>query len=216
LITTFFIDLDDTLYPHDNGVWHAIGARIQEYLIQRLGLDAERADKIRATYLHQFGTTLNGLRAHHNVDPFDYLAFVHDIPLETMLKPDEKLRQVLSSIPQRKIIFTNASREHAQRVITLLGISDLIEQIIDIVSLEFVNKPDPAAYQRALSLSGDPDPAECIMIDDRANNLVPAGALGFTTILVGDRSNGEAIDYRLPSIYELHTIWDRLESDKNL
>lgn len=210
-----FIDLDDTLYPRDNGVWQAISARIQEYLIQRLGLDPAQADQVRATYLNQFGTTLNGLRANYEIDPFDYLAFVHDVPLDIMIKPDAKLRRVLNSIQQRKIIFTNASRHHAQRVLSILGISDQIEQVIDIVSLDFVNKPDPAAYHRALALSGDPNPALCIMIDDRANNLLPASELGFTTILIGSTIDGQAIDYCLPSIHELQSIWKQIETDLN-
>ena len=208
-----FLDLDDTLYPRDNGVWHAISRRIQEYMVQRLKFTPEDADQIRATYLSQFGTTLNGLRAHYDVDPFDYLTFVHDVPLETILQPDSNLQQVLAGISMRKIIFTNASQQHAQRVLTLLGITHQIEQIIDIVSLDFINKPDPAAYHRALELSGDPSPRDCVMVDDRANNLVPAGELGFTTILVGSAADSQGLDYCLGSIYELPKIIEQLERE---
>ena len=200
---TLFIDLDDTLYPHDNGVWHAISRRIQDFLVQRLGINPDEAERVRARYLSQFGTTLNGLRAHYDIDPFDYLSFVHDVPLETMLKPDNLLREMLNGIAMRKIIFTNASLQHAQRVLSILGITDQVELVIDIVSLDFINKPDPAAYHKALELRGDPDPQDCIMVDDRPTNLHPAGALGFTTILVGNSPDGQGIDYKLPSIHEL-------------
>jgi putative hydrolase of the HAD superfamily len=208
-----FIDLDDTLYPHDNGVWHAISGRIQEYLIQRLGLDPIEADRVRANYLTQFGTTLNGLRANYDIDPHDYLDFVHDIPLETMLHPDARLREILKTTPYHKIIFTNSSREHALRVLKSLDIADQIEQIIDILSLEFVNKPDPGAYTRALTLSGDPDPRDCTMIDDRLANLIPAGQLGFTTILVGSNLDGHQADFQIASIHALPDILERIKKD---
>jgi pyrimidine 5'-nucleotidase len=213
--STLFIDLDDTLYPRDNGVWHAISRRIQDFLIQRIGLDPDEADQLRASYLSQFGTTLNGLRAHYDIDPFEYLAFVHDVPLETMIQPDTILRQVLTGISMRKIIFTNASPQHAQRVLTLLGVADQIELIIDIVTLDFVNKPDPAAYQKALKLSGDPSPQDCVMVDDRPSNLHPAGALGFTTILVGSAADGQGIDFCLPSIYDLPQVLPHAEREQS-
>lgn len=206
-----FIDLDDTLYPHDNGVWHAISARIQDYLIERIGFSPEEADHIRASYLSQYGTTLNGLRANHHIDPHDYLDYVHDIPLEKMLKPDERLREIFAAIPQRKIIFTNSSRQHAQRVLACLDIADQVDQVIDIISLEFVNKPDPSAYTRALALSGEPDPRTCLMLDDRVDNLLPAGQLGFTTILVGGAPHDGQVDYYLSSIHALPDILPRIE-----
>jgi putative hydrolase of the HAD superfamily len=210
-----FIDLDDTLYPHDNGVWHAISGRIQDYLIQRMGLNPDDADRLRAAYLSQFGTTLNGLRAHYDIDPHDYLDFVHDVPLETMLKPDARLREILEAAPHRKIIFTNSSRKHAQRVLTCLDIADQIEQVIDIISLEFINKPDPDAYEKALAFSGDPDPRDCTMLDDRLENLLPAGQLGFTTVLVGGNPDGDTVDYCLPSIHALPELLKRIEMDQS-
>jgi putative hydrolase of the HAD superfamily len=147
------------------------------------------------------------------VDPFDYLTFVHDVPLETILQPDFNLQQVLAGITMRKIIFTNATQQHAQRVLTLLGIAQQIEQIIDIISLNFINKPDPAAYQKALKLSGNPNPHDCVMVDDRANNLFPARELGFTTILVGSANDGQGLDYCLGSIYELPKVIKQLEKE---
>ncbi|MGD8604031.1 MAG: pyrimidine 5'-nucleotidase [Anaerolineales bacterium] len=211
---TIFIDLDDTLYAQDNGVWQAISSQIQNYLIQRLGLDPKTAEQVRADYLAQYGTTLNGLRVNYHIDPHDYLQFVHQIPLEKMLKPDPHLREILEATPHRKIIFTNSSRDHAQRVLTCLGVSDQFEIIIDIFSLDFVNKPDPAAYAKALTLSGDPDPRLCTMFDDRLPNLIPAGQIGFTTVLVGGDSDMDGADYQVPSIHALPEVLKRIERDK--
>lgn len=205
-----FVDLDDTLYPRDNGVWQAISRRIQAYLVERIGLKPQEAERLRKTYLDQFGTTLNGLRAYYDIDPYDYLEFVHLVNLDSLLQPDPRLRRVLQDVPQRKVIFTNASRQHADRVLSLLGVEDLFDSIIDITALEFVNKPDIDAYQRALQLSGHPEPRHCILVDDRAANLMPAAQLGFTTILVGSQDGSSEIDYQINSIYDVGAIIARI------
>ena len=36
--TTIFFDLDDTIYPHESGLWEAIKARISQYMHEELGI----------------------------------------------------------------------------------------------------------------------------------------------------------------------------------
>ena len=36
--TTLFFDLDDTLYPSKTGLWPAIKDRMNQYMIERLGI----------------------------------------------------------------------------------------------------------------------------------------------------------------------------------
>ena len=149
--TTLFLDLDDTLYPHTSGLWEAVGGRIQSYIEMKLNLCTEDASLLRAQYLAQFGTTLNGLMRNHQIDPMEYLDYVHDVPVENLIPPDPELQTMLASISIPRIIFTNAYLDYAMRVLKQLGISDLIDEIIDILALDFSNKPDPKAYKRALA-----------------------------------------------------------------
>ena len=86
---------------------------------------------------------------------------------------------MLRSLPQRKIIFTNATVEHALNVLTILGCADLFECIIDVRAVDFISKPDPRAYSRILELIGARGD-ECVLIEDNARNLRPAKALGMT------------------------------------
>ncbi len=199
---TIFFDLDDTLYPQDSGLWRAMGERIHDYVMQRLGVTAGEAKALRAGYLQAFGTTLNGLMANHQIDPLDYLRFIHDLPIEEILPPNPHLRELMASLPQRKVIFTNASLEHAERVLRHLQVGDQFDLVIDIVSLEYHNKPRIEAYQRALEIAAEPDPRKCLMVDDRTVNLEPAGAMGMTTVLVGHASadGGYQPDYRVSAI----------------
>lgn len=198
-----FLDLDDTLYPQTSGLWEAIGERILSYMTEIVGIHEAEADRLRAKYLHQYGTTLNGLRSEHQVDPHDYLAYVHDVPLEAYIHPDPVLQGILAELKQKRVIFTNASPEHAQRVLHRLGVEAHIDDIIDILRLDFTNKPLPEAYTRALAIVDEPDPAACVLVDDRVENLLPGAELGMKTVLVGNRIGEPGVHAHIQSISQL-------------
>jgi putative hydrolase of the HAD superfamily len=198
-----FLDLDDTLYPPSSGVWDAIGERIQAFVMDRLGLSYEQATALRRRYFEEYGTTLNGLWHYHAIDPEDYLAYVHAVPLEEMIRPDPDLGSMLRDLPQKRIVFTNANRQHAERVLACLGVSAYIDAIADLFALEMTNKPQQAAYIRALELAGETDPRACVLADDLPRNLVPASAMGMTTVLVGPPQPDGAADHRIGRITDL-------------
>ena len=118
--TTIFFDLDDTLYTRRKGLWYAIGARMNRYMVERVGLPEADVPLLRRHYFETYGTTLRGLQRHYKVDSDDYLAFVHDIRLRNYLQPEPELRRLLLSLPQRCWVFTNADSDHAKRVLTIL------------------------------------------------------------------------------------------------
>jgi putative hydrolase of the HAD superfamily len=185
-----FLDLDDTMYPSTSGLWEAIGERINLFLTQRLALDPKTAADIRDRYLVQYGTTLNGLIEEHHIDPFEYLLFVHDVPVEAMLQPNPDLAAMLGRLTQKRVIFTNSYLPHVQRVIRRIGVESCIDQVVDIVTLGFVNKPRAESYLRALQLCGETEPAACVIVDDRALNLEPAASMGMHPVLVDERDRG--------------------------
>jgi putative hydrolase of the HAD superfamily len=211
---TIFLDLDDTLYPNTSGVWEAIGVRINRYMHEKVGIPAGRVAALRDQYFRAYGTTLNGLMIHHQVDPRDYLDYVHQVPIEDMLRPDPDLRRTLLSLPQRRVVFTNASSDHAERVLRVLGLEGGIDQVVDILALELVNKPRPESFQRAMALSGESEAAACVAVDDAVRNLTTADALGMTTVLVGRSDGCEAVDFcvsraadllkAIPSLLDAH------------
>ncbi len=202
-LRTILFDLDDTLYPSSSGVWQAIGERINEYMRQRLAIPPERVPHLREEYFRTYGTTLNGLVALHHIQPEDYLEFVHDLPLEERLHPDLELRAMLESLPQRRVVFTNASRKHAERVLDRLGILSTIDAIVDILVLELCNKPRPEAFRRALEIIGEPEPHACVAVDDMVANLQTAKGLGMTTVLVGNHRSDEGVDHRILRVADL-------------
>ncbi len=199
-------DLDNTLYPAGTGLWEAIAARINLYLIERMGFSPAEAAARRRQYLAAFGTTLNGLRRDYHVDPHDYLAFVHDVPLARFLRPDPALDAMLDRLPPTKIIFTNADAAHARRVLEHLRLTRHFADIVDIFALDFANKPEPQAYQVVLSRLAAA-PADCVFVDDTPQNLPPAQALGILTVHVSAQPAAEqAGDYQVASVLELERL----------
>jgi putative hydrolase of the HAD superfamily len=192
-------DLDETLYPRTAGLMQEIGVRINRYLIENLHLPQDQANDLRQRFYNQYGTALRGLVVERpDVDPEDYLQFVHDIRLADYVRPAPALAQMLRALPLIKVIFTNATVEHAQRVLDILGIADQFADIVDVRRVEYISKPNAGAYQRLLNIlhaTGD----ECILVEDSARNLLPGKALGMTTILV-DSDDCAQVDYCVPDI----------------
>ena len=176
-------DLDDTIYPRQAGLMQAISARISLYMIERMGMDPEVVPRLRRDYWSEYGTTSRGLQVLHGLDVDDYMHFVHDLPLEDYVSANPALDAALTSLPQRKVIFTNATVDHAWGVLKVIGITHHFEAVYDALFAEEEVKPALGAYRRMLddlSTSGD----VCLMVEDTARNLRPAKALGMVTVLV--------------------------------
>ena len=203
-IRTLFIDLDDTVYPASLGLWIEIRTRIDLYMHDRLGIPWEGLTEMRQNLFNIYGTSMRGLQQVYQIDQHEFLAFVHDVPLSRYLKPDPMLRAALLCLPQRKIIFTNADRNHARRVLAALDLSDCFDQIIDIIDLDPYCKPMPAAFEIALQLSGETDPRTCLLVDDQPRNIAAARKFGMPGMCINGLVTSAAdCDACLPTLADL-------------
>lgn len=183
MIRYILFDLDETLYPPSSGLMPAITERMREYLERQYNLSPEDAHSMQKRYWTEYGTTLRGLMLEHEIDPSQYLNFVHDIQVAEYIQPNPELNTLLARIPYEKVIVTNADTPHALRVLNQLGITAQFSRIFDIVFMEYECKPARGAYERvlrALDARGD----ECILVEDTARNLTTARELGIRTILL--------------------------------
>ncbi len=202
-------DLDDTLYPPTSGVWDAIGARINQFLLDNLKLTPDNVNEVRQYLFHTYGTTLRGLQTEYGIDPYKYLNYVHNIPLETFLQPNPALKQILKKISSRKVIFTNSDQNHALRVLGQLALDGVFERIVDVLDVAPYCKPQPEAFEKALHLMGKPDPTRCVVVDDSLRNIQTAREMGFKTILVGSHNGGaKAAHAQLDTIMDLPQLTD--------
>lgn len=209
-IQAILFDLDDTLYPRNAGVMGQIRELIVRYMRTRLGLTPQEAEALRRHYLHNYGTTMRGLQANHQIEPDEFLQYVHDFPLHDYVQPNPALDRALALLPQRKVVFTNASREHAERVLATLGVGHHFERIVDVRDVDFESKPQIAAYRRICELLGL-HPEECVMVEDNVRNLRPAKELGMTTVLVGEdgEADGAAVDHAIARIEQIASVLNR-------
>ncbi|WP_073957126.1 pyrimidine 5'-nucleotidase [Thalassospira sp. TSL5-1] len=185
--SVLIFDLDNTLYPSSCDLFSQVSVLIGKYVADYLRLPAEKAYLVQKDYFRRYGTTLRGLMMEHKIDPADYLNKVHDIDL-SVIAPSPVLANALANLPCRKVIFTNASRGHASRVMERLGIADHFETIFDIVDAEYIPKPQQQPYDRLLARDGI-DPTCAIYFEDMAKNLLPAKDMGMTTVWVHSDSD---------------------------
>lgn len=189
-------DLDNTLYSPDRQVFALIDKRINSYMHEVVGIPLEQVDELRRLYWQRYGVTMQGLMRHHRVDPEDYLSYVHDIDVPSRLHPDPVLRQALQALPQRRVVFTNSSVCHSERVLQALDLADLFEEIYDIRVAGYRPKPYPEPYRAVLDHLGT-EAGNCIMVEDTVENLRTAKRFGMGTVLVGAYSSEPFVDVHI-------------------
>ncbi len=198
----WLFDLDNTLYSGNTKVFDQVDKKMTEYISRKLNLDSEEAKKIQKSYFHEYNTTLNGMIKNHKINAHEFLEFVHDIDLN-FLKEDKPLRDEISKIKGKKIIFTNGSKAHANNVTKRIGINNLFDGVFDIVDADFIPKPSKEAYKKIVE-KFQIEPQYCIFIEDIARNLKPAYDLGMKTVWIknnepwaAEYSDSNFINYKI-------------------
>jgi putative hydrolase of the HAD superfamily len=206
--TTVFFDLDETLYPASCGLWEAIRARINAFMYEQMGFPLDRIDELREKFFREYGTTLRGLQANYAVDIDEYLAFVHNVPVERLLSPNKELRSIIECLPLEKYIFTNADRLHVNRVLNALNLQGLFNGILDVHTISPYCKPMVESFEKALLAAGSPDPSNCALLDDQARITRTARVLGMFAILVGKEASNEDANASLLNWKDLPRLLD--------
>ncbi len=200
-VETWIFDLDNTLYPESCRLFDQVQRRMTEYICDRLDLSPDGAAELRRDYFREHGTTLRGLMSVNNIDPHEFLAFVHDIDL-SCVPPDPALVAAFGQLEGRKIVHTNGSVRHAERLLDHLGLSPSFSGIVDIAAAEFDPKPSLAGY-RLLLLRHAVDPRRALMVEDIARNLAPAAELGMTTAWMRNELDWAAAEANSDYIHHL-------------
>jgi putative hydrolase of the HAD superfamily len=175
-----------------------------QYIMDTLKLDEPAAYKLRQHYWRIYGATLKGLMRHHGTDPYHFLLETHRLmKLPEMVIVVKRLRHLLQTLPGRKVIFTNAPRDYALRVLDLLGIGDIFELVFSVESAAFHAKPSVRGFQRLLK-SINVKPSDCIMLEDNLPALMTAKRLGMRTIWVTKQLHKpNFVDYRINGVLAL-------------
>ena len=181
-ISTWIFDLDNTLYSADSGIFQQVHTLMSKFVSTHLNIDIKKATELQRKYYRQHGTTLRGLMDNHNVDPDHFLSEVHQLDY-SIVGPNFKLNRELKKLKGRKIIYTNANRQHANDILIRLELTNMFDEIFDIKTANYIPKPEASPYEQIIS-EFNIDPITTIMFDDIAKNLVPAKNVGFSSVWI--------------------------------
>ena len=181
-INTWIFDLDNTLYSADSGIFQQVHTLMGKFVSAHLNIDIKKAKELQRKYYRQHGTTLRGMMDNHNVDPDHFLSEVHQLDY-SIVDPNFKLNRELKKLKGRKIIYTNANRQHANDILIRLELTNMFDEIFDIKTANYIPKPEASPYEQIIS-EFNIDPITTIMFDDIAKNLVPAKNVGFASVWI--------------------------------
>jgi len=205
-VSAWVFDMDDTLYPREQGLMQLVQARINAYVVEAVGLDPLSARVLQRQFLDEHGTTLAGLMANYTIDPAHFLHDVHDVPMDS-LEPNPRLVEQLMRLPGRRLVFTNGARDYADRVLDRLGVTACFDGVFTIEDADLTPKPAPSTFRHFIERYGL-DPHRAAFFEDTPRNLEPAKALGMTTVLIGDghgKPLGDHIDHIAPDLLDFLT-----------
>lgn len=189
--TVFFFDIDNCLYKRSTQIHELMQEYIHDYFVRTLNVNDDEARKLHQDYYKTYGLAIQGLVKYHKIDALEYNKKVDDaLPLQDILHPDPKLRELLINLREsgkvdRLWLFTNAYKNHAKRVIALLGIGDLFDGMTfcDYAQDDLVCKPMKQSFDKALYEAGITKYENCYFVDDSTINVKAAVELGFKKVI---------------------------------
>jgi len=202
-VDTWLFDLDNTLYPLESEFMGLIEVKMTDFVERMTGLPREDARLLQKKYYTEHGTTLSGLMMNHGMEPKAFLDEVHDVSMDRLI-PSPELRAAIQRLPGRRIIFTNGSVGHAERVLKHLNLRDLFSEVFAIETADYIPKPSLSTFDKISKLHAI-DPPMTAFFEDSEKNLVPAARMGMTTILVGPHakdSTSEHVYFRTNDLAE--------------
>ena len=180
---TLIFDLDDTLYPLGAFMTHERFINSANHAITEItSMPFEDVAALTQKYLAADGDFLEHWAKNHNIR----IAHVEDYLDQqdiSHVQACPQTQEFLKNWQGRAVIFTNAHLGHAERFLEHLGLKDHIEHICTNCQRERRFKPDPSIYHELIERLGE-NPQNCIMFEDREENLWPAYEMGMGTVLI--------------------------------
>lgn len=200
-------DLDDTLHNASAHIFPVMNQAMTNYIMDTLAMDEAAAHDLRRHYWRVYGATLKGLMRHHQTDPQHFLKVTHQFDdLAERVIAVKRLGHLIKSLAGRKVVFTNAPRDYALRVLNLLGIADCFELVFSVESTKFHAKPSVRGFQLLLA-SLRVKASDCVLLEDNAAALMTAKRLGMKTVLLSKKYHKPSfVDYRINQVLALTHI----------
>jgi putative hydrolase of the HAD superfamily len=186
LHTIWLFDLDNTLHDASQAAFGHLNREMTAYIVRELGTTEAEADALRRRYWHRYGATLLGLMRHHGVQAGHFLHHTHRLPgLEDRVRGHAHDRAALRRLRGRRIVLTNAPAAYTARVLGVLGIAHLFEDVIAIEDMRMFGqlrpKPD-ARMLRWVAARLGVHPSRCTLVEDTLEHQKAAHRVGMRTV----------------------------------
>ena len=201
---TWIFDLDNTLHDAEKKIFPLINKKINQYISEVVKINLSEADVLRQKYWDYYGATLEGLIKHHAIDPTDFLEKTHTLKnFNDLVVPMQGLIKVLSSINGPKILYTNAPRAYANKVLTTCKVTSYFDEIFSIEDCNFLAKPSEVSMRFFLNKY---KVKKAYFVDDVKENLKTANKFGLSTIwLTNEKECPSYIDKKISKLTDLIT-----------
>ncbi len=189
----WLFDLDNTLHDASHAIMPAIHDNMNAFLARALGSEGQPAsadvvNQTRTLYWQRYGATLLGMMKHHGVKPATFLHEAHQFAdLPGMIRFERGLARLLTRLPGKKILFTNAPYRYSRDVLQHLGLHRHFAHHIAIESMwvhrQLRPKPSKALLRKLLARH-KVTAQRCILVEDTCSALKSAKALGLRTVWI--------------------------------
>jgi putative hydrolase of the HAD superfamily len=189
----WLFDLDNTLHNASHAIFPSIMAGMNRYLARLLGdgvtpASDEVVNATRTMYWQRYGATTLGVVKHHGVKAEHFLDETHRFDnLESMIRAERGLRQLLRRLPGRKILLTNAPHRYSSQVLRHLGLQRQFQHhvAVEAMTVHRHMRPKPSKLMlHRLMRRHQLTPRRCILVEDTLANLRSARELGMRTAWV--------------------------------
>lgn len=185
-ITACLVDIDDCLYPSHNGFLENAMPHIYQFWQTKNGISSEEFHRRNTGYRQQYTSSIQGFII--NTPEFcieEYQNYLdRHINYEELLQPNDKVVTMFREIQVPKVLVTNSTTRHAQKVLCRLGFQERdFDGLISINHMLENCKPDPRAYDLMLSRVQAPA-SQCLFMDDTLANVEAARKHGMYTFHV--------------------------------
>ena len=182
----WLFDLDNTLHDASRAAFGHLNREMTAYIVRELGTSEAEADALRRRYWHRYGATLLGLMRHHGVQAGHFLHHTHRLPgLEERVRGHVHDFAALHRLAGRRLILTNAPAAYTARVLGVLGIAHLFDDVIAIEDMHMFGhlrpKPD-ARMLRWVAARLRVHPGRCTLVEDTLEHQKSARKVGMKTV----------------------------------
>ena len=106
---------------------------------------------------------------------------------------DPELKRSINSLPGRKAIFTNGTRQHAYNSVVAMGLEQVFHSIEGRDSVDGL-KPDPHVYYKFIQKNQIEVGDKILFFEDTLSNLQTAKEFGWITVYI----KGDSSSYQRP------------------